>query len=108
MNGTYPSAPDSAAEVAQLRADVNRDVTMTDHLGEELLRQVVAIEEVLAAPWPRRLFARRRLVRDLRRSVSGYSWVGPDFWGRRAQALGDGWLDRNRPSTAPDSGGRRG
>lgn len=99
MNRTYPQPPPwwrmrvKRAELDQLRRDVITDSTMTDQIAEQLERRVLAIEEVIAARWPRRILVRRRLARDIRASVAGYAWVGDDFESRRVQAIGDGWVE---------------
>jgi hypothetical protein len=75
-----------------LRRDVGRDSSMTDQLAEELLLQIVALEEIVAASWPRSILVRARLRRDLRRSVAHVQ--GRTFTDRRINTLGTGWLER--------------
>lgn len=79
-------------EVRQLADDTDSAINSTDEQAEITELRVIALEEVLAARWPRRIVVRRRLIRDLRASVRGYGWVGPDFESRRIQAIGDGWI----------------
>jgi hypothetical protein len=64
---------------------------MNDELADILEQRVTALEEILAARWPRRVVTRARLRRQIRRSVSGFS--GP-FAGRRIEALSCEWLSR--------------
>jgi hypothetical protein len=52
---------------------------------------VAAIEEVIAAPWPRRILVRRRLRRDLRRSVAHVQGAG--FAEKRFETAA-GWIER--------------
>lgn len=85
-------APVSGEDMEQFRGDVIRDSLMTDQLAEELLLQIVALEEIVAAAWPRRILVRARLRRDLRRSVAHIE--GRTFTGRRIDALGTGWIER--------------
>ena len=76
----------------QFRRDVYQESAMTDELAEELLIQIVMIEEVVAARWPRRILVRARLRRDLRASVRHVE--GRSFTDRRINTLGTGWLER--------------
>lgn len=78
--------------LVDLRRDVRRDSAMTDQLAEVLELQVVALEEIVAARWPRSMVLRARLRRDLRASVAhaqGRTWTD-----RRINALSTGWLER--------------
>ena len=84
--------PDDGESYEQFRRDVYQESAMTDELAEELLIQVVMIEEVIAARWPRRIVVRARLRRDLRASVRHVE--GRSFADRRINALGTGWLER--------------
>jgi hypothetical protein len=65
------------------------ELLVTDQLDELQEVRIAAVEEVLAAPWPRRLVAARRLRRHLRASVAGYSG---SFFERRAEAVTSQWL----------------
>lgn len=60
-----------------------------DALAELLERRVCALEEIMAARWPRRWLLSARLRKQLREAVSGYGWAGEDFWSRRAQQVSD-------------------
>lgn len=86
---TMDSHLDDLAEVAQLRREVMRDSLMTDQLAGELLRQVIALEEIVAARWPRSIGVRRRLARELRRSVARIE--GRTFAEKRVNTIGSGW-----------------
>lgn len=81
------------AELTETRRDLSRESKWGAEEDETLERRVAALEEVAAARWPARIWVRRRLARDLRASVAPYGWVGPEWFWRRAQAIGDGWLD---------------
>ena len=70
---------------------MDRESTTTDQLVAHLETRVVAMEEVMAARWPRRLLLRSRLARELRASVAGYGWVPGGFRGRRTQFVSDTW-----------------
>ena len=84
--------PDDGEGYEQFRRDVYQESAMTDQLAEELLLQIVMLEEILAARWPRRILVRARLRRDLRASVRHVE--GSTFADRRINALGTGWLER--------------
>ena len=76
-----------------------------DDAAEVTERRVTAVEECIAARWPRRWLLLRRLRRELRASVSGYPaemFTRGDFAERRSQWAGDMAIDiraaRRRPS----------
>ena len=71
--------------------EIDRDSVTTDQLVSHLESRVVALEEVMAARWPRRLLLRWRMGRELRSSVAGYDWVAGGFRGRRTQFVSDTW-----------------
>lgn len=77
-------------------ADLSREVWLSDEwFGrtiDELRVQVLALEEVLAARWPRSVLVQARLRRDLRASVR-YS-EGSTFAVRRLNSIGTGWIGR--------------
>lgn len=55
--------------------------------------RIIRMEELVAARWPRSMFLRRRLARELRASIAGISeatapGVGTGFRTRRAEAAG--------------------
>lgn len=88
-----------AAGIAELRAalddlkrDASQNLTWTDDYASELLCQVIALEECLAARWPRSILVRARWRRDVRASVR---FIGGDtFTARRINTIGTGWLAR--------------
>ncbi len=80
------------AALQELRADVRRELDYTDDALDGLLLQVVAIEEVAAARWPRRVWLWRRWRRDVLASVAHIQ--GSDFTGKRINTLSCGWQDR--------------
>lgn len=92
MNRTQPQPPAGGDPVAELRRDLYKDSLWSDQADAILERRVGALEEAAAARWPRSILVRRRLARELRASVAGYGWVGPEWYWRRAQAIGDDWL----------------
>lgn len=79
------------AELVQIRRELYMDGLLTDLAADQIERRVVALEEIVAARWPRSLLVRRRLARALRASIAGYRWAGPDFSDQRTQAIGDEW-----------------
>lgn len=72
-------------------AELGRSIMQTDEFAEELLLQVIAIEETIAARWPRSMMLRWRLSRDLRRSVARVQH-GATFTERRMETIGTGWM----------------
>lgn len=88
MTDTLSSLRDS---IGELDHTVRETVSFDDQYISDLLLQVVMLEEVLAARWPRSIVLRRRWRRQVRASVrhmDGGTWV----W-RRLNALGTGWLE---------------
>ena len=75
----------------QFRRDVFTESAMKDELAEELLLQIIDLEEVIAARWPRS-DPPGTLAKDLRASVPHVQ--GPTFTDRRIETLGTGWLGR--------------
>jgi hypothetical protein len=80
-------------DVRRFAQGVIGDSLLTDSLMATLEMRIIALEEVTAARWPRRLLLAFRLGRSLRRSVARYGRPGSDFEGRRIEAAGDEWLD---------------
>ena len=70
-------------------ADLNYSIEMTDAATGALEDRVSALEELLAARWPRRALLRRRLARKLRASSATFAWAGADFRTRRAEAVSE-------------------
>lgn len=79
-------------ELAALRKDLAQESLATDSLAEHLEYRVAAIEEVIAARWPRRIVVRFRLARQLR--VSLRFFPGATFEERRTAAATADWLDQ--------------
>ena len=65
------------------------DDEWTGVMLDELTWRVMALEEILAARWPRSILVRRRLARDIRASVAEID--GDDFTAKRSNAIGTGW-----------------
>jgi hypothetical protein len=60
-------------------------------LAELRERRISALEEVLAAPWPRRWLIGWRFRRRLRASARECAWAGESWHDRRAQAMSEEW-----------------
>ena len=73
-------------EVERLRRDLIDESEWTAEQEAILERRIAALEEVLAARWPRRWLLAARLRRDLRASVAGYEWAG-GWYERRLEAV---------------------
>ena len=78
-------------ELRALRQDLYRDGLLTDLAAGQIERRLAAMEAAHSARWPRSVWRRRRLARDLRASTRRYAWVGPGFEARREQAISDEW-----------------
>lgn len=93
MQGTIPQPPPDGI-TPELRAwmvETVRHADVSDSLDWELEKRVAALEEVLAARWPRRLVAAWRLGRSLRASVA--PWRSEEkFVYQRAEATSNAWL----------------
>ncbi|SRR6266498_2997494 len=85
-----PTTGERLADLDAWRIDTNYAAVVTDSLAGHLERRVTALEEVLAARWPRRLLAAWRLGRQLRKSVAPFP--GGTFADRRAEATTNDWL----------------
>jgi hypothetical protein len=82
-----PEEPFNAEEFART---INRTMHMGDYYTDILENRVIRLEEIIAARWPRSLFLRWRLARELRASVA--TWDPEyiprgDFRGRRLEAV---------------------
>lgn len=71
--------------LAMLRNEVRETTDVRDGLNELRERRIAAIEEVLAAPWPRRWLLAWGFRRRLRRSTRECAWAGRSWYERRAQ-----------------------
>jgi len=71
-----------------------------DWAADATENRIIRLEEIIAARWPRSMFLRRRLARELRASVAGYPYRPVDFQERRVMAiseqLGDEEAERDR------------
>lgn len=70
-------------------ADLNFSIEEDELALDALEDRVSAIEETIAARWPRSMVLRRRLGRQLRASAATFAWAGPDFATRRAEAMSE-------------------
>lgn len=73
----------------KFRRDTIRFADFADRELDALDGRLMAVEEVLAARWPRSWLLRRRLGRRLRASVAPYAWAGPSWRTRRVEAVAD-------------------
>jgi hypothetical protein len=87
-----------------LRVETGQQELQTDQVVSELLLLVVALEEVLAARWPRSILARRRWRRDVRASVRHIQ--GRDFTRKRTESLATGWVTRDEARARWTPGGQ--
>jgi hypothetical protein len=92
--GTGIRAKDSSlahAEAArttdQWKIDHNWQHNLDDRLNDVRENRISALEEVIAARWPRSALVKRRLRRRLRQIDHNYSWAGPSFASRQAEAM---------------------
>ena len=76
----------------RLAREVDQAFQAGDSLMDDLERRVIALEEVVAAPWPRRILAAWRLGRTLRASVAPFG--GDGFYWRRIESATNEWLWR--------------
>lgn len=92
------AAEETISALCDVVADLGRQADGTGGLNELRERRISAIEEVIAAPRPRRWLLAARLRRQLRESVHG--GVSPGTWHeQRAQAMTREWIlgPRGRP-----------
>ena len=83
-------------------AEMNQEVLATDSLMEHLEGRVIALEAIVAAPFPLRIVAAWRLGRSIRRSIRHYP--GDTFAERRTEAVSNDWISTPRPPTVQVSG----
>lgn len=72
------------------RRDVIWSIGQSDAYAGEMLHQIVALEAIVVARWPRSVLLRRQLRRELRRSVAHIE--GRTFAEKRLETIGTGWL----------------
>ena len=86
----------TGAQTGQVPADFARRVSTelldTDSLMASLEFRVIALEAIVATPWPWRMAAAWRLGRALRRSVRHFP--GDTFAQRRIEAVSNDWYGR--------------
>jgi hypothetical protein len=75
-------------------------IEMTDLGVDALEDRISAIEEIIAARWPRSTVLRRRLARKLRASDATFRWAGSTFAVRRAEAMSEDIAVRTLPKAA--------
>jgi hypothetical protein len=80
---------DERDELRLLRREVRETGDVRDRLNELREQRIAAIEEVLAAPWPRRWLVARGFRRRVRRSARESAWAGRSWYERRAQAMSE-------------------
>ena len=85
-------------------AGTNREQLDTDSLMGHLEQRVIALEAIVAAPFPLRIVAAWRLGRSIRCSIRHYP--GDTFAQRRTEAVSNDWISTPRPPTAQVSGPR--
>jgi hypothetical protein len=81
-----------AADLARFRRQIRAYTDRNDSLADFLELRVAAVEEVLAARWPRRWLLAARLGRSLRGSIR--HMPGGTFAERRIEAVTTDWLAR--------------
>jgi hypothetical protein len=75
-------------------AETNREQLDTDSLMAALEQRIVALEAIVAAPFPLRIVAAWRLGRSIRRSIAHYP--GDTFAERRTEAVSNDWVTGSR------------
>lgn len=91
-SSNIPGGGEEPFDVEQFARQTMFAIEAGDDMGDVLEDRVIAIEQIIAARWPRSWFLRRRLARELRASVAGYadSFIPRgDFAGRRLQAASE-------------------
>jgi hypothetical protein len=83
--------------VGQYAREVNFSIEESDRAIDVLEERVAALEEIIAARWPRSWRLRRRLARRLRASAATFAWAGGDFATRRAEAMSEDIQIRSVP-----------
>jgi hypothetical protein len=79
-------------DLERLSRETGWSVNFTDESLTALIYQVIELEEMLFARWPRSVLLRRRWRRDVRASIRHVQ--GGDFAERRGEAIGTGWMSR--------------
>ncbi len=68
-------------------ADHTQQHDIDDRFDEVRENRISALEEVIAARWPRSVLVKHRLRRRLRQIDHDYSWAGQRFASRQAEAM---------------------
>ena len=71
----------------QWQVDHTQQHDIDDRFDEVRENRISALEEVLAARWPRSVLVKRRARRRLRQIDHDYSWAGRGFASRQAEAM---------------------
>jgi hypothetical protein len=71
----------------QWKIDHNWQHDLDDRFDDARENRISALEEVIAARWPRSVLVKRRLRRRLRRIDRDYSWAGQSFASRQSEAM---------------------
>jgi hypothetical protein len=79
-----------------LARELNFAISFADEAESMLEDRIIALEEITAARWPRRIIVRRRLARKLRASGRAHAYAGRSFRARRIEAAGDDLILRGR------------
>lgn len=88
-SSNIPGGGEEPFDVEEFARQAIASIEESDWAADSLDNRVIRIEEIIAARWPRSLFLRRRLARELRASVARYPYEPFDFRERRAQAVGE-------------------
>jgi hypothetical protein len=81
----------------QWQIDHTQQHDIDDRFDEARENCIAALEEVIAARWPRSVLVKRRLRRRLRQIDHDYSWAGQGFASRQAEAMMYQNRSRDRP-----------
>lgn len=88
--------------VGEFAVSTNYSIETTDQALDVLEDRISAIEEIIAASWPRSMVLRRRLARELRASSATFAWAGRTFRARRAEAMSEEIAFRQMPRGVRD------
>lgn len=81
-------------DAEQHAGQANYSIDFTDWSIASLEARVSGLEELVAARWPRSMFVRRRLARELRASSATFAWAGDTFARRRSEAIGEQLIEQ--------------
>jgi hypothetical protein len=112
-NTPEPRGGEQPFDVKQFARNTIFAIESGDAYASVLERRVIRLEEIIAARWPRSMFLRRRLAREVRASVAAWDEAyipRGDFYARRLEAAGQeasgiiGRQDRARAAGWPEPG----